>query len=43
MSITQGRTERKIKDKMLVASEDGMLKLAKKRANKMVKKKETHK
>lgn len=43
MQITQGRTERKMKEKMLVTSEEGLVKLAKKRAAKIVKKKEKHK
>lgn len=43
MQITQQRTERKMKEKMLVASEAGLVTLAKKRAKKIVKKKEKHK
>ena len=43
MLITKSRTDRKIKEKMLVTSEEGQVLLAKKRANKMQKKKLKHK
>jgi hypothetical protein len=43
MAITQARTERKIKEKMLVTNEEGIVKLARKRAKKLNKKKEKHK
>jgi hypothetical protein len=43
MQITRNRTERKIKEKMLVTSEEGLVQLAKKRASKMQKKKLKHK
>ena len=43
MQITQGRTERKMKEKLLVTSEEGLVKLAKKRQAKIAKKKEKHK
>lgn len=35
MLITKSRTDRKIKEKMLVTSEEGQVLLAKKRANKL--------
>jgi hypothetical protein len=43
MAITQARTDRKIKEKMLVTSEEGIVKMARKRAKKMLKKKDKHK
>ena len=39
MQITRNRTDRKIKEKMLVTSEHGQIQLQKKRAQKMQKKK----
>jgi hypothetical protein len=43
MQITRNRTDRKIKEKMLVTSEHGQIQLQKKRAQKMQKKKLKHK
>lgn len=43
MQITQGRTLRKMKEKMLATSEEGLVKIAKKKAKRSVKQKEKHK
>lgn len=42
MAITKARTDRKIKEKMLVTNEEGIVKLARKRAKKLGKRKEKH-
>ena len=43
MAITQARTERKLKDKMLVTTQQGLQKLAERRTKKLMKKKTKHK